>query len=99
MRQINRISEKVGGAKCRNELASALNNLHDTLTLTCDAQDLEAAPRLRTTSTHTWRNAANLALATFCARWVRKRALTLALKAALVKASAGQKRLMRARRR
>ena len=76
----------MGGAKCRNELASALNNLHDTLTLTCDAQDLEAAPRLRTTSAHTRRNAANLALATFCARWVRKRALTLALKAALVKA-------------
>ena len=66
--------------------AATLNNLLSTPVLTHEAQDLEAAPRLRTTSAHTRRSAANFAFASFCARWVRNRALTLAVKATLVKA-------------
>ena len=43
------------------------------------AHDLEAAPFLRTTSWHTFLNRLNFALATACAFFERRTALTLAL--------------------
>ncbi len=68
MRQNYGIDRKMGDAKRRKRRAATLNNLLGISVLTHEAQDLEAAPRLRTTSAHTCRNALFRASALFRAR-------------------------------
>ena len=63
------------------------------------AQALEAAPRLRTTSRHTFNSASNFAFATTCARWLRKSDLTRALKADLLGARRPRRKSSRSRSR